>query len=220
MIKSIKFKQDFRCFKSGFSIDFKPGVNILVGDQGCGKSSLIELIRSLEKREETNDSSWRAKTINISQKISDIVDIECNDKIGVIGIDFERESPRDTSAFHDDLLMIQIEAMRSSHGQATLSHLNHFISNLSKKISSTDTILLDEPDSSLSPRSCYSLVKIIDAIATRWKKQIIVSAHNPIIILGQNPLDKKVYWDQVYSLEDKMWIDGESFLRLQMLPRK
>ena len=54
MLKSIEFIQDWRCFKQGDKIEFKPGLNLLTGDQGCGKSSLLTMLQSdgyeLQKR--------------------------------------------------------------------------------------------------------------------------------------------------------------------------
>ena len=73
MIKSITFKKDFRCFVKGDKFDFRSGINVLVGDQGSGKSTLIELIRSkLESNKfDSSDSSYRAKSIVLFNKIDD-----------------------------------------------------------------------------------------------------------------------------------------------------
>lgn len=43
-IKSLTILEDWRSFKSGFKIIFHPGINLIVGDQGTGKSSLLHLI--------------------------------------------------------------------------------------------------------------------------------------------------------------------------------
>lgn len=37
MLKTIIFKKDHRCFKEGETFNFRPGVNLLVGDQDTGK---------------------------------------------------------------------------------------------------------------------------------------------------------------------------------------
>jgi recombinational DNA repair ATPase RecF len=41
MLTKIEFQRDYRCFKAGDCFDLKPGLNLLVGDQGSGKSSLL-----------------------------------------------------------------------------------------------------------------------------------------------------------------------------------
>jgi predicted ATPase len=224
MIKSIEFKKDFRSFKQGERFDFRPGVNLLVGDQGSGKSTLIELLRSaLESNKfSESDSTWRAKSIVAQHKIDDLVSVETESNKKIIAFDFERESPRDISALHYDMLDMQMFAMKASHGQGNLSALSSVVDKLSKTKSSVGTILLDEPDAALSPRNCYGLLNILHAIATKWNKQAIVSAHNPILIRGAHPLEKgkEPYWKEVLSLEDKKWIEGEMFLILQLLPNE
>ena len=44
-IKSVKLN-NFRCFKSK-NLEFKPNINILIGDNGCGKTSVVEGISYL-----------------------------------------------------------------------------------------------------------------------------------------------------------------------------
>lgn len=221
MIKSIEFKKEFRSFKKGERYDFNSGVNLLVGDQGCGKSTMIELIRSaLEKDRSFNesDSTYRAKSIKSQFKVEDLVTIEAEKDAKIVAFDFERESPRDMSALHYDMLEMQLFAMKASHGQGNLASLNMLMERISKERDSIGTVLLDEPDAALSPRNCYGLLNILNALASKWNKQVIVSAHNPILIKGRHPFAKDNYWTQVLSLEDKKWMDGDAFLLLQLAP--
>ena len=122
MIKSIKFKQDFRSFKKGDEFTFKPGVNILVGDQGSGKSTLIEMIRIKFNTEpfSERDSSWRAKKIDIKD-IDKCAEFDNDAATNILGFDFERESARDMSMIHDDMISIQLYAMKASHGQGNMT---------------------------------------------------------------------------------------------------
>lgn len=41
----IKYLPELRAFKNGKTYEFKPGVNIIVGRNGCGKTTLLNLIR-------------------------------------------------------------------------------------------------------------------------------------------------------------------------------
>ncbi len=43
-IKSATMKKDVIPFASGERFVFKPGINLLVGDQGCGKSTLLQML--------------------------------------------------------------------------------------------------------------------------------------------------------------------------------
>ena len=222
MIKSIQFKKDFRSFKKGDKFEFKPGVNLLVGDQGAGKSTLIELMRShLEPKKDfrESDSTWRAKSIMAHEKIEDLVSIETQKGKKVFAFDFERESARDMSGLHYDMIEVQLVAMKSSHGQGNLASLGSMLEKMSKDKDAVDIILLDEPDAALSPRNCYGMVGILHSMATKWNKQVIVSAHNPIVIRGVHPLiQKEPFWEDVLSLEDKKWMRSDEFMLLQLLP--
>lgn len=221
MIKSITFKKDFRCFAKGDKFEFKPGVNVIVGDQGSGKSTLIELIRmSFEKTKGSNDSSWRGRTLESNLKdIDKVISLDNDEGTRVIAIDFERESIRDMSQMLYDQMDLQLFGMKSSHGQANLAMLNRFLGKVVKdnKIS---TVLMDEPDAALSLRSCYLLIGAIHKLATKFGKQVIVSAHNPIIINGKHPLVKDSFWSEVLDLEMKKWLTADTFITLQVAPNK
>lgn len=225
MIRSVTFKKDFRCFKKDDKFDLRPGVNVLAGDQGTGKSTLIELIRSsLEKRKfNDSDSSYRAKNIEVHNKIPDLVDVDMDKDTACLAYDFERESARDMSALHFDMIGEQLAAMNSSHGQGNNISMNRMLTKLNASKDKLDVVLLDEPDAAMSPRSCYALLLILKNVADKWKKQVIVSAHNPIIIRGYHPLMVKgsqILWKDVLSLEDKKWMDAEHFMFGQLLDRE
>lgn len=227
MIKSVIFKKDFRCFNQGDKFEFKPGINVLVGDQGCGKSTIIELIRSkLELRfnhNDENDSSYRAKSIVVNNKIDDLVEVVMDVNTKCCAYDFERESARDMSAFHFDMIGEQIAAMTASHGQGNRISMNRILEKVSKSKDKIDVVLLDEPDAAMSPRSCYQLLLIMRGLNEKWGKQVIVSAHNPIVIQGRHPVLKKesqIIFPEVLSLEDKMWVNPSDFMLSQLLDRE
>jgi predicted ATPase len=222
MIRSIKFKKDHRVFKKDEEYTFKPGMNLLVGDQGSGKSTLIELLRSLNKKTfadfDAGDSSYRAQSISHLDKIEDIVEIDA-DPLKIVAFDFERESARDMSAIHHDMVWEQLAAAKASHGQGNLISIDRIMKQIKADQEKIGTVIFDEPDAAMSPRSCYGLVGMFNGIANKWGKQLIVAAHNPIVIRGVNPLyQKEPYWTEVLNLEDKRWEASEIFMILQIGP--
>lgn len=188
MLRSIKFKTDYRCFKKDTEFTFssseprfeKSGLNLIVGDNGCGKSTLLELLINrqprLEKREE-------------------ILEYVVNEQSKIYLLDFERQNPRKSSRIEH---AYEAAMLFMSHGESN----NHLISTINK-IEKGSIILLDEPDMSLSIRSINNLYKTLKENART--KQIICSVHNPLLIS---------YVDEVLSLEHGKWISSKEFIEL------
>lgn len=160
MIHSITFKKQFRCFEANDVISFRSGVNLLVGDQGCGKSTIIQLIVSSSKKPK-----------------SEIVSIK-TDKSSFRAFDFEVDMPRNRSYFENDV-MLQLALKWSSHGEAVNSVLRAL------PIEGDMVILLDEPDMALSVRSCSAMCKQFKELVEH-KCQVIAAVHNPTLILDQD----------------------------------
>lgn len=161
MLKSLTFIKDWRCFKDGDQFKFHPSVNLLVGDQGCGKSSLLETIKD-------------AGSKNKHKRAVAITDKECMS----LFFDFEKGNPRTLAYFGDDI-MGQVAMMFKSHGEA----VNGILSGLDKAVDGI--AMLDEPDSALSIRSCMKLVSTFKNLEQRGM-QVIAAVHNPVVIEAFN----------------------------------
>ncbi len=188
-IIKIVFLEEYYCFQKNEEICLRPGLNVLVGDQGVGKSTLIGAIT------------------DGSRQVNDNVTIVCNENVHLRGFDFEKDNPRlsalggrrGTMRYGD-----QINMMCSSHGESQRSILESIQS------SERDIICLDEPDSSLSMRSCYNLCKLFDKVVAQGC-QIIASIHNPILI---------THAKEVLSLEHRRWMSSEEFIELMQKPKQ
>lgn len=160
-LHSVEFLKDHRVFKTGDVLEFRPGVNLLVGDQGSGKSTLLQIL-----------SQW--------QKYEPVVKIT-SDRVHTLSFDFEKDSFRRPGKFEEanttPHLIAALHAGRVSHGESSLWMLE----KLDKKPGVV--YFIDEPDQALSPRSCYKLVEIFRRAENKGC-QIISSVHNPIIIEG------------------------------------
>ncbi len=186
MIHSIKFKEDWRCFSGGATYKFHSGVNLLVGEQGCGKSSLLDLIRIFGMPKKKRDGVER----EIAEKAS------ITHGAGTIcSFDFEKGNPRTLAHFGRDA-GFQIKAMFASHGETNTAIIKNAV-----RLDS-DLILMDEPDSALSIRSCQMLVSTLKKLA-KSGSQIIAAVHNPIVIQA---------FGEVYSVEHDRWMLSEEFI--------
>lgn len=159
MIHSVKFKEAWRCFKEGDHFEFRPGVNLLVGDQGCGKSSLFTILRNAAGG---GDKSLKEKVT------------VCSDKSKLFSFDFEHENPRTVSHFLNDTLS-QVASMFSSHGECNRAIF------AATRTASNCVLLMDEPDMALSIRSCKMLVLQLKALVER-SSQVIIAVHNMAVI--------------------------------------
>lgn len=191
-LENITFIEDYRCWKAGDSIDFLPGVNIIVGDQGSGKSSLFSAIKAHQEAED-----WKARTGKESSIRKNPIKIVCPNQLQTYFFDFEKNNLRTLSYFKEGMTMMQVQMMHRSHGEANLATLA-FI----KKAGKNSILLMDEPDQSLSIRSILGLTNMLKNVKT----QIIAAVHHPYII------EK---FDQVYSAEHKQWITGNEFIGKQ-----
>ena len=155
MLKSIVFKKDYRCFKKGFSLKFKP-LTLLVGDQGCGKSTLLHLLSNVGK-------------IGVV-RTEDVLDIEAS-PISTRAFDYEKDNPR-----HGDVhTKIDVFSRMVSHGE--------FVRKLNESICDEKGVcwLQDEPDACLSIRSCLHLARQIKQ-ALENGSQVIASIHSPTVM--------------------------------------
>lgn len=67
-IDKVKILKDYVPFESGQEFEFKDGLNVIVGDQGCGKSTLIETIRKISV-----DFKGYAEVITTNEEMSDYI---------------------------------------------------------------------------------------------------------------------------------------------------
>lgn len=184
LLAEIEFRKEYRCFKKGRKVTFQPGVNLLVGDQGTGKSTIIQLVNELAKGHKS-----AKETISVIAAGSP-----------VFVFDFELESPRTKRYLEDGgtfaQFAFQMKAMTASHGET----VNALLDQVGRK--KPTLILLDEPDMALSPRSAHRLAAKLAELASA-KHQVIAAVHNPIVIASQ---------PKVFSLEHKRWVTSKTFL--------
>jgi predicted ATPase len=187
MIRKLKFLQDYRCFAAGFAVDFRPGLNLLVGDQGAGKSSLLNILTKLSRGIESGSGAVAKLTLSPSVK-----------SIAVLSLDLEKDNPRKQSAVRG---MLDVSSHFMSHGETVNLLLSHMKKSSRK---APHVFILDEPDMALSPRSIDALAKMF--IHCARNSQIIASAHNPWMIAAAG---------DVYSVEHRRWIPSSEFLDSQ-----
>ena len=153
MLKKITFKKDWRCFKAGEIFEFRP-LTILVGDQGCGKSTILNLLA------------------NAGDRHTDEIIAIVAGRIETRAFDYEKNNPGMSSYVQTAL---DVVTRFKSHGQ--------FVAALNDTLKEQKGVcwILDEPDSALSIRSC---VKLAECFKTALKQgcQVVTSIHSPVVL--------------------------------------
>lgn len=201
MIELIIFKEDHKCFAANSGVVFKPGVNLVVGDQGCGKSTLLAQIDYYNKAQKAKREK-RKFSSDVDKCKIDLLWRGGQKKFGYF--DFEKHNPRTQPAFGMGLgydTGFQIASMFSSHGESVIPLLFGLTGDCKNAVA-----ILDEPDMALSSRSIHRLIKDLKKIDEDGSSQIILSAHNPLLIAA---------FSEVCSLEHGRWMSGSEFLELE-----
>ena len=189
-ISAITILEDYRTLKKGFSFDCSE-VNLLVGDQGSGKSSLLGLLRG------------NSELLNL--KLSK----HCLENgVSTYYFDTEKDNPRikDPQSYTKPTgenvgigFGAGLMSRYQSHGEIIKSMV---ISPLKK--AENCVVYLDEPESGLSLRNQYALAKEIHNAAKR-NVQLFIATHSLILIQSV---------DTVVSLEHGKVMPSKEFIKL------
>ena len=194
MIKAIEFTSDWRCFAAGDLFHFYPGVNLLVGDQGCGKSSLLGEIRNCGSKLKRSDRAYRKE--RHAQLILD------EGVTKSFAFDFEHDNFR-TKGYFDNAMGFHVGSMFASHGESNVLLLET-LDQVEDAV-----IFLDEPDMALSIRSAHAVAQLFERVGER-NCQVIAAVHSLVVIQ---------HFEQVLSLEHRKWMPTEDFIATQYKPK-
>lgn len=195
MIEMLRFNKHYRTFIEGESITFGEGVNLLVGDQGCGKSTMLQVLCKLLN---VPKAFWRDDVFIRDMRVVATVSTDLK-PMQVFAHDYENDSPR-TSASFETMGMLPLKKVlgqkKMSHGEA-----NCQLINLIEQFENT-ILILDEPDSGLSCRSALKLAAALKRLEAQGC-QILASVHHPWVIEA---------FPKVLSVEKRKWISSKDFL--------
>jgi predicted ATPase len=159
MIESLQLKEDWRCFQKDELFEFRPGVNLLVGDQGSGKSSILTFFQ------------WAISNLESHKKtLEQLANIKCQ-SVELRFFDFEKQNPRTKSRIDH---IADVALRWTSHGAAVLA----IIDVLKEPSEKAKVFIMDEPDMALSVRSIHKIIITLQ----QTKHQVIAAVHNPFLI--------------------------------------
>lgn len=189
--------------KSLDHLELHPGVTFIIGENGTGKSTLLEAIAT------SYGFNAEGGTINFNFSTNE-THSELNKYIRLVkgvmkpknGFFLRAESFYNVATNIDELDRQSIEKYRliDSYGGKSLHHQSHgesFLSLFLNRFGGNGLYILDEPEAALSPMRQMTIVSIIHDLVQKGS-QFIISTHSPIIMAYPNAV--------IYELKDKFEI--------------
>lgn len=148
--------------------EFKPGVNLLIGANGAGKSSLLYAMRPKNNKDR------------------ELGEFDLNEERGSVSclfFDFEKENPRTTTMetlmtqdrYNFSNMVARLNSQFMSHGECQKVTLQTIFREAEDSV-----LFLDEPEQALD----HSALQILKALLQETTApQVIIATHSPYLIL-------------------------------------
>jgi predicted ATPase len=176
---------------SGFDIDFKSNVTFLVGENGSGKSTILEAIADLIGFNLSGGSKNSNYEFNKTESdLSVFMRLSWNTKVSK-GFFMRAESFFNFASYIDRL---QEENKNidvfGAYGGKSLHHQSHGESFLAlfQNLPSKGIYILDEPEAALSPQRQLTFLSIINQLEKSGNAQFIIATHSPILLSYPNAI--------------------------------
>jgi predicted ATPase len=167
-----------------FSLEFTTPVTVIVGENGTGKSSLVEAIAALAGYDEAGGGKGyrpvdHSGAIDKSGAgLAETLRASWLPKV-TTGWFFRAESFYAVARYLD-------KAAREGGGAPpdflSWSHGEGFIRFFEERCDRQGIYLMDEPESALSPRRQIELLKLFKRVHDTQKSQLIVATHSPLLM--------------------------------------
>lgn len=167
-----------------FELDFTTPVTIITGENGTGKSTLVEAIAALSGYDEAGGGKGyrpldHSNVLAVSgSPLADALRGSWLPKV-TNGWFFRAESFFSVARFLDN-------AAREVHADApdflSWSHGEGFFRFFEERMGRQGIYFMDEPESALSPRRQVDLLRFLHALQAAGDRQVIMATHSPILM--------------------------------------
>ncbi len=167
-----------------FIVDFATPVTIIVGENGTGKSTLIEAVAALCGFDEAGGGKGympvdHSRAVDRSgAQLATALRAAWLPKV-TAGWFFRAESFFSVARYLDDAAR---DANAAPPDFLSWSHGEGFVRFFEERMSRQGIYLLDEPESALSPKRQLELLRLLHTIQESANSQIIMATHSPILM--------------------------------------
>lgn len=169
---------------AAFELRFTTPVTIIVGENGTGKSTLVEAIAALSGYDEAGGGKGfrpldhsRAVERN-GTDLARVLRAAWLPKI-TNGWFFRAESFFSVARYMDQAAL---DANAAPPDLLSWSHGEGFVRIFEERMKRQGIYLMDEPESALSPKRQIALVRILNRIGETAVSQVVMATHSPILM--------------------------------------
>ncbi|MBX4258563.1 AAA family ATPase [Clostridium estertheticum] len=181
------------------SLDFHPKVTFIVGENGSGKSTILEAIAiACGFNPEGGTINFNFSSMNTHSELYKYIKLVKGVKKPKNGFFLRAESFYNLASNIDELDREGGPRLVSSYGGQSLhkqSHGESFFAVFMNRFGSDGLYILDEPEAALSPSRQMSMITRIHELVNMGS-QFIISTHSPIIMAYPE--------STIYEIKDKM----------------
>lgn len=169
-----------------FSLELRKPITILVGENGCGKSTILEALAghcgfSLASGNQNHIVAQRDDVA----RLQDFLRFSWRKKVGR-GFFLRAESLQKFGDHLDGMAEeFGPEVVFGPYGGKSLNEQSHgegFLSVLESRFAMEGLYILDEPEAALSPMRQLRLLALLDQVQRAGRVQIVMATHSPILM--------------------------------------